>query len=367
MKIAHILWDGSIGGAERFAHDLAVAQRAEGHDAQLWIAHDNGWFGEDAARKNVPVRLFGMKSGRDLAMLIKITRTLKEQRFDVVHMHTGTMLFDTWAVLLKPAKYIRHFHGVLMPKSRLVRILDKAINNIFEPSVFCNIFNSKDTLVRVRTERRLSLHTAQVVPCGIDMNEYRTDAVSRQRMRAALGLPENAFVIGGVGRLCPQKGFEDFIGMARIINATSSEVFFLLVGDGPSRASLELVVRDVGLSDRFLFAGFRSDIPSVLSALDCLVIPSRCEAFGIVCLESLAAGCPVVAYDVDGIHEAGGDTPLYAEPGEVAQLAGHVKDLLDSFEKRSERIQKGRQHVRQFDISIISRLIIDLYIRSSVI
>lgn len=295
MKLAHILWNGSIGGAERFAHDLAIAQRSEGHDAQLWIAHANGWFGEDAARQNIPVHLCGMKSGRDLITWIKLTRMLKEQRFDIVHVHTGTMFFDAWAVFLKPAKYIRHFHGVLTPRNRLVRRLDRLWNRFLEPFIFCNFFNSKNTLDRVRTERRLFLHTAQIVPCGINRNEYREDPASRQELRDALSLPGDVFVVGGIGRMCPQKGFEDFVKMARIIHATLDDVFFLLAGDGPLRAGLEKTVRDAGLSDRFLFTGFRSDIPSVLSTLDCLVIPSQWEPSAIACLEALAPDCPAFA------------------------------------------------------------------------
>jgi len=362
MKIAHILWEGGFGGAERFAHDLAIKQRSSGHDVHLWITHKNGWFGEDAERQGVPVKNFRLRSGRDVCGLIRLTHKLRHQSYDIIHVHTGTPLFDFWAISLRPAQYVRHFHGILASRRFFVRLMDQAWNFLCERFIHLNLFNSTDTFEGVKSERNLRIHAGYVVPCGINVDDYRRDSATGQRIRKELGIPSDAFVVGGLGRLCPQKGFDDFIHAAMKIKETVRNVFFVLAGDGVSRAELEVMVKDAGLSEIFRFLGLRDDVPSLLSAFDCLMITSRWEPFGIVCLEGLAADCPVITYDIDGVHEAGGTAVMYATPRDTAQLAAHVLELSQNSSVRVALLDKGRKQVQHFRISEISQRLIDLYV-----
>jgi glycosyltransferase involved in cell wall biosynthesis len=129
-----------------------------------------------------------------------------------------------------------------------------------------------------------------------------------------------------VGRLAPQKDH------ATAIRALASvpDACLAVVGDGPSRASLEASAADAGLADRVVFTGARDDARSVLGAADVALLPSRWEGLPLVALEAAAAGVPLVATSVRGIREllTDGRDALLVPPGDAGALARAVTRVL---------------------------------------
>lgn len=137
-----------------------------------------------------------------------------------------------------------------------------------------------------------------VVPNGIDVERFRFDPRARIAARRQLGLPDAAFVVGGVGRLAPGKRFDVLL---HALAALPQDVRVLLVGGGPDEARLRATAAQLGVADRVLFAGERphlsgqgADLPALLAAMDVLASPSPEEAFGLAVVEGLAAGLPVL-------------------------------------------------------------------------
>jgi glycosyltransferase involved in cell wall biosynthesis len=144
----------------------------------------------------------------------------------------------------------------------------------------------------------------RVLYYGLDWEPFRPNGESRANagadvgaMRASLGIPQDALVIGHVGRFAPQKNHTFWLQVAAHLADRRDNIHFLLVGDGELRSAFEEQVRQCGLQDRFTLTGVRSDVPRVMQAMDVFLFPSYFEGLGIVLLEAQATGLPCVASD----------------------------------------------------------------------
>jgi glycosyltransferase involved in cell wall biosynthesis len=158
-----------------------------------------------------------------------------------------------------------------------------------------------------------------------------------------------AFVVGAVGRLSPEKGFDQFVKAAALVCRQRADVGFVLFGDGPLRARLEEQIVARFLTDRFILAGFRGDVERFLPHLDLAVLSSHTEGLPVAVLEAMAARLPVVATAVGGTPEVieDGVTGYLVPPGDPAALAHRISDVLADESKRRHMGQCGRQRVQE--------------------
>ena len=128
---------------------------------------------------------------------------------------------------------------------------------------------------------------------GIDLSGYR--AAPDPTVRPELGLPADAFVVGHIGRFDEQKNHGFLLEIAKSLAALEPRMRLLLIGAGSLRPAMEQRAAELGIADRVIFAGLRSDIARVLKgAVDVFVLPSLCEGLAIVLIEAQAAGLPCV-------------------------------------------------------------------------
>jgi glycosyltransferase involved in cell wall biosynthesis len=148
---------------------------------------------------------------------------------------------------------------------------------------------------------------------------------SGHTVRAEL-MPEDGVLIGSVGRLDDQKGYEYFVRAARRVAEVHPRARFAIAGDGPRRFALEKLIADLGLQGCFRLCGFRNDVTSFIAALDLFVSSSRWEGLPLVLLEALLLGKPVVVTDVGGNREVvrPGRTGLIVPPGDAEALAAAI-------------------------------------------
>lgn len=151
-------------------------------------------------------------------------------------------------------------------------------------------------------------------------------------LRAALGIPEGAPVVGSVGRFVPYKGYADLLEAARRVQDALPGVHWILVGDGELRGALEAGARDLALAAQTHFVGWREDVPDLLALFDVFVLPSHAEHFGRVLIEAMAMARPVVATDAGGVPEivASGETGLLVPPAQPKALAEAILALLEN-------------------------------------
>ena len=132
---------------------------------------------------------------------------------------------------------------------------------------------------------------------AIDAERYAYDEKKRKEIRAELNIPENALVIGHVGRFAPPKNHTFIVDLFDRITKMRNDSVLLLVGDGDLKAGIEEKVKKLGLSDKVVFTGLRSDVDRLLQAMDVFLFPSVYEGLPLSIIEAQAAGLPCLISD----------------------------------------------------------------------
>jgi glycosyltransferase involved in cell wall biosynthesis len=192
-----------------------------------------------------------------------------------------------------------------------------------------------------------------VIPNGVDMSRFNGRR-EPSRMRQELGLRGGGPLVAVVSRLNRLKGLEQFLEAAAVVGKQVHDARFLVVGEAPPHDpayldELKSLAGRLGIADRAVFTGLRSDVPSLLANVTVAVMPSLNEALSNALLESMAAGAPVVATRVGGTPEAvvDGETGLLVPPGDVAALARAITRLLDEPMLAARLGQAARQLIAE--------------------
>jgi glycosyltransferase involved in cell wall biosynthesis len=169
----------------------------------------------------------------------------------------------------------------------------------------------------------------------------------RDRLRGMFASPPR-WIVGAAGRLSPEKGFGVLVDAAAAVLRTRTDAGFVLFGDGALRAALAKRIAHCGIADRFILAGFHSDIDLFLPHLDLFTQSSYTEGLPNVVLEAYAAGVPVVATDVGGTAEIIDDraTGRLVPPGDAGALADAVARTLDDPDARRIMGVLGRNKIK---------------------
>jgi glycosyltransferase involved in cell wall biosynthesis len=212
------------------------------------------------------------------------------------------------------------------------------------------------------TATGLPRHRIFVVHNGID--EATAASVPAPLPRRASG----EIRIGYFGRLSPEKGLPDLIEGIALLGGRFPSLRTVIVGDGPERAALEMLAKRLGIEDRIRFLGFRADARQIMAQVDIVAHVPVYEGFGIVVLEAMAAGRPVVVNDAPGgVSEivVDGETGLIVPAGSADVLAGALARLLDDAPERERLGRNGRARQQQrFSASGMVEQIMAVYARS---
>lgn len=259
---------------------------------------------------------------------IRFARFLRERRIDVLHCHD--MYSNVFGAVWGRAAGVRRIIAsrrwwASLPQAKL-RVANRIAYRLAH-AVLANSETVGRSLVESDGVRasKIGVVTNFLEPAAF---AFPGDAV-RAAARAELGLAPGDRVIGIVARLDPVK---DHATLLRAFAALEHDALrLLLIGDGPCRASLEQLARELGCAERVCFAGTRPNRPNLHFLSDIAVLSSKSEGFPNSLAEAMAAGRPVVSTDVGGVADAvvEGETGLLVPPGNASALAAALTTLLD--------------------------------------
>lgn len=314
-------------------------------------------------------------SVRDAVVVWKLLRQLWRVKPDIVHTHkakagavgrVAAMLYK-WltpsAVLLRPrrCRVVHTFHGHIFHsyygpfKTRLFILIERLLAKVCTDLI---IVVSEQQRCEISGEHRIGRpEQFRVVPLGVDLEEFE-DRQGDFRKELAIGLDEMA--VGIVGRLCEVKNHALLLDVAARIPLESDgkPVRFVIVGDGHLRAALELQSRDLGVSDKVVFAGFREDVTSSYAELDLVVLTSLNEGTPLTLIEALGCGKAVASTEVGGVVDVMGvrreardgfsiwDHGVTAPSQNVEAFARALNFLIQRPELCQEMGERGRAFVR---------------------
>jgi glycosyltransferase involved in cell wall biosynthesis len=202
-------------------------------------------------------------------------------------------------------------------------------------------------------ERAVPADRVRLIWNGAPLDEFAPAGHERgARVRRELGLDEDAFVVGSIGRLNAQKGHRFLLDAAAPLCRSRAEVRVLVVGDGDLQGDLREQAAGLGLAHRVVFAGHRTDVPDLLAALDVFCISSLYEGTPLALFEAMAAGRTIVSTAVDGCREVlqDGENALLVPPGDAGALASALEGAAADPDLRKRLARRALADSRQYDV-----------------
>jgi glycosyltransferase involved in cell wall biosynthesis len=280
-----------------------------------------------------PPERLGLRGKVDPGALLRLLALLRRERIDLVHTHMDLAdYYGAAAARLLGLRLVstRENADEFRTRRTWKRPPFLLLEHFAYAAADATVAVSENLVDFLERAEGLPRHKTVVIRNGIDAAVLER-VPTREEARRRFGLPEDAVVLGTVGRLAAQKGQIDLIAALPAIAARHPEARLLIAGEGPERRALEDRIRRLGLETRAALLGHVEEVPVFLRALDVFVLPSLWEGLPLALLEAMAMGLPVVASRAVGIteaidHDACG---LLVAPRDSTALAQAVVTLLD--------------------------------------
>ena len=335
MRVLHVIRATGMAGAETHLLALLSGLRARGLDAQLALLttldqplHD---YRELLRQRGIPLHTFAMRGHLEPKLLLRLRALMQELRPSLVHTHLFHAdlygaLAARWAQV--PALVSSRHNDNAFRRRQPWRGLNRRLWRMADAGIAISQAVA-DFVVEVENAPRDKL---RVIHYGLQWqpSPNAERQALRRSMRTQLGFAQTQPLLAMACRLIEQKGVSDALQAFAGTRSEFPEARLLIAGDGPLRAQLESEATQAGLTGSVRFLGWRDDVPQLLAACDLFLMPSLWEGFGLVLLEAMAQGLPVVASRVSAIPEivAAGETGLLAPPRDVPALREALLTLL---------------------------------------
>jgi len=273
---------------------------------------------------------------------------------DVIHVHLSR---DLWCVAIAqlfttvvPVVFSQHMVSDYRKRDPLHRWVWSKVDRV--------VANTSQIKAMTLQNAWIDENRIQVVPHGIDTDRLKPSVERRRELRARNEIQDDQFVIGVVGRLDPKKGQCVFLDALSRLEKQSSAIGLLIGEETKGEPGYRKVLEDraglLGLQDRVRFLGFIKDPGDYYPMLDLLVLPSRKETFGMVVIEAMAFGLPVVATNAGGVPEivVDGVTGILVPPEDPEALATAISRV--SFDHRMAAqmgLEGRRRAVERYQLS----------------
>jgi glycosyltransferase involved in cell wall biosynthesis len=352
--------------------NLAEQLVKRGHS--VTVTAQPGKFVDEEARKRklrtLPVTLerqWDFKEAND------IYSHLRDEKFDVVHVHWSTDYVVTPLMAKRAGVPV-----VVMSRHSPYPLASASGRFLYDRILFDRIIALSESVRKTLLNQGLRSERVVTIHHGTDTDTFRQITIPRDAVRADWGVPEDAFLVGLVGRVAEEKGWRTFLqALAHLISGkltahhaaswggegsgladrytTDNEgdgsgvkIYAVLIGEGPDLDRARALTRELGIEKRVVFAGFRKDVNNAMNALDVHVLASTwAEPCAAVVQQAMALGKPVIGTNIGGTPEmvAWGETGLLVSPEDAEGLASALADLYQDVDKRSWMGDAGAQRV----------------------
>ena len=310
-------------------------------------------------RAGFKVYIVKRRSKFDPICINRLIKIIKKEKIHIIHTHAHkpNTTARIAAILAKVPVIIANEHNVDEWKSGFQKTTDRFLAKRTDKIIVVSKAVQKFYELSGIPKNKFHL-----IYNGLDLSKF-DNKKSRESKRKELGINEETFVIGTVGRIHPQKGHEFLIEVGEKLSKENGSILFLIIGGGYLKEKLERKIKSLNIEKHFLFLGEREDLPELLSCMDIFILSSVREGFPNVILEAMASSLPVVATDVGGVKELMIDnqTGFIVPPAKPSLLYENVSKLIKDKELRHKMGNAGFEQVKQFSIEKMARETEDLY------
>jgi glycosyltransferase involved in cell wall biosynthesis len=303
----------------------------------------------------------------NLRALLELRAHIREGKYDIVHTHSSVagVIGRLAAVLARVPVIVHHVHGwgLQDDMSKMMRLLYIGLER------FCATFTNRLIAVsKPNIEKGLAYKVCQedkfaLIYYGIHLEKFQQQ-VDKRTICLELGLDPECKLVGMIGRLDKQKNPLDFIRAAAIVAENYPKVQFVIAGDGVLRPECESLIKELNLAGKFFLLGYRNDINRIYPILALTVLSSLWEGLPIVFQESMSAGKPIVANNIDGARDviSDGKTGYLVIARHPQEMADRILTLLNNEELCCKMGVTAKQHSEQYSSDRMVKQIESLYI-----
>jgi glycosyltransferase involved in cell wall biosynthesis len=363
IKVLRVIARLNVGGPALHVAYLTAGLAERGYDTTLVagsLARGEESMAQAAEQRGVTIVSLNelhreVAPLNDLRAIVRLATLIRRERPDILHTHTAKAgAVGRVAALLsgraRPRIIVHTFHGhVLRGYFNPVmtfgfRLLERWLAT-FTTALIAVSPEVRDDLVRLGVA---PAEKFAIVRLGIELEErIGSDPGARAETRRVLGVSQEAFVVGWVGRMTAVKRTDDVLLAFEGLLDRGVDAYLCLVGDGPDRDHLERYAHELGIVRRCLFLGYQDEVGRFYQAIDALILPSTNEGTPVSVIEALAAERPAVATRVGGIPDVirAGVDGFLVEVGDSAALAEQLTVLARDPVRRAEMGAAGRANV----------------------
>jgi glycosyltransferase involved in cell wall biosynthesis len=325
MRILHFIKGLGRGGAEMLlVHALRYADREHFEYEYAYMLPHKDALVADLQALGAPVHLAAGRSKVELLTASwRLAHLVRERDIDLIHAHLPVAgMVARFAGVLSGRPVVYTEHNLNQHYSRLTRLGNRLTWRLNSSVVACSAPVAESIAATMPRRAKVPVRT---ILNGIDVEQF-ADREGRKETREALGIPMDAPVTINVAVFRQQKRLDLWLEAAERIVRELPEAHFILVGDGPLRAEIELWRRERGLDDRVYLPGLQEDVRPFLAAADLFLLTSDFEGLPLAVIEGMAAGLPVVATRAGGVPDLVGERDVGED--EVGGVLVNLGDVL---------------------------------------
>ena len=357
IRVLHLELDGHLGGIESFLFSLySVIDRNKVHFDFITRTDDPA---KGSEFEELDARIIKISSyDHPLKYMKDLDKVLADGNYDVVHIHKNSAAIILPFLVTRKHKDVKvfvHSHNTQPSVNGLASLLHK-LNKRF-------LYNSADEHLACSKVAGEWLYGKSsnfgVLRNGIITNKYRFDENKRKAKRKELNIPEDAFVLGNVGRFAEQKNQIRLVDIFEEFRKRVNDSYLILIGDGCLREKVELYTKEKDIKN-IKFLGVRNDIPDLMMAMDAFVMPSLYEGLPIVGVEAQAEGLELYLSDtISKETELLNSVTWFSLDEKDEDIAKRIKHRTIS---KKERLFRNNEVKRQgYDIEQTARELLSRY------
>ncbi|MDP8230929.1 MAG: glycosyltransferase family 4 protein [Candidatus Gorgyraea atricola] len=352
MRVCHVITKPELGGAQLSTLNILTNLPTDKYDLSIVTSPKGILASEIRDIKGVkshfiPSLVRNINPIADIIAFISIYFIYSINKYAIVHTHSSKAgIIGRWAARFAKVSHIVHtvhgwpFNDYQNPILKNFYISLERLTAKFTTRIICVSEKDLETGLKHRIAPR---HKFVVIKYGIPLAEVRRSSGNGAEKRKELGIHNSDPIVGMISCLKPQKSPLDYVKACIEIYKETPNINFLLIGDGVLKKRCKEILSSTPLNGRFIFAGWRRDIPEILDILDVAVLTSKWEGMSISIIEALCKGKPAVITDVGGARELVREevNGFLTRPGSPKDIARKALTLLKNKEQLREMSKRA--------------------------
>jgi len=367
-----------VNGVVRSVSSFREALTELGHNVFIFAQADEDYKDEEPFIFRYPSLTLPMQTEVPAVIPVWpfVDLLLPPLQLDVIHTHHPILLgqaavrkaeeLDLPLVFTFHTQYREYTHYIPLPQDAIQKFLKEAVQTwLMDFMRKCqHIVIPSESMKEILLQDYGLQDRYTVIPTGIDLNPYRI--ANKKAVRNRRGWQDDKVLIS-IGRLAPEKNWDMLLKAAATVIHSHHDLRLVLIGDGPQKADLENLASTLGIAGQVTFMGqlLFTEVPIYLKSADIFGFTSLTETQGLVTMEAMAAGLPIVAVDASGTRDiVDHGKQGFLVPNDSDALAASIIQLLESHEMMQQFSFRAQEKAKSFEARRLSRKLIEVYEQS---